>query len=77
MKFSKARHFWTWFQKNRNTYLELPTKTKEEAIYYMRELVTHLIVYGTARIIYHCHQWPRLPGRPRLLKTTAVPANKH
>jgi hypothetical protein len=46
MKFSKAKHFWTWFQKNANTYLELPTKTKEEAMYCMRELFTHLLAYG-------------------------------
>ena len=46
MKISKAKHFWTWFQKNNKTYLELPRGTKEELIYYMRELFAHLISYG-------------------------------
>src|SRR5689334_2529912 len=43
-KLSK-RHFWEWFEKHNQEYLELNKKTKKEANYWLNELNTHLRAY--------------------------------
>ena len=43
-KLSK-RHFWEWFRRHQNEYLELHNKTKKEASYWLNELNAHLRAY--------------------------------
>lgn len=46
MRFSKPKQFWHWFQRNKDTYHNLPTSTKAEVLYLMREMSMHLAAYG-------------------------------
>jgi hypothetical protein len=39
------RHFWEWFRRHNNEYLELNKKSKKEATYWLRELDAHLRAY--------------------------------
>ena len=39
------RHFWEWFKRHNNEYLELRTKSKKEAAYWLCELNAHLRAY--------------------------------
>lgn len=43
-KLSK-RHFWEWFKRNNKEYLDLHSKTKKEAAYWLSELNAHLRAY--------------------------------
>lgn len=39
------RHFWEWFKRHNIEYLELQSKSKKEAAYWLRELSAHLRAY--------------------------------
>jgi hypothetical protein len=39
------RHFWEWFKRHNQEYLELNHKSKKEATYWLRELDAHLRAY--------------------------------
>jgi hypothetical protein len=40
------RHFWEWFKRHHQEYLELNKKSKKEAGYWLNELDAHLRAYG-------------------------------
>jgi hypothetical protein len=46
MRFSKPKQFWHWFQRNKDTYHNLPACKNAEALYLMREMSMHLQAYG-------------------------------
>lgn len=39
------RHFWEWFKRNNQEYLELNKKPKKEAAYWLSELTAHVRIY--------------------------------
>ena len=39
------RHFWEWFKRHNNEYLQLDKKSKKEAAYWLHELNAHLRAY--------------------------------
>lgn len=45
MSYLPKRHFWEWFKRHNKEYLELRSKTKKEATYWVRELSAHLRAY--------------------------------
>src|SRR4051812_29398563 len=39
------RHFWEWFKRHQQEYLELRNKSKKEAAYWLQEMDAHLRAY--------------------------------
>ena len=56
------RHFWEWFKRHNQEFLDIKTKSKKEATYWLNELNTHLRAYF--KCFAYAIEWPPLqPAR--------------
>ena len=67
------RHFWEWFKRHNQEFLDIKTKSKKEATYWLNELNTHLRAYF--KCLKYAIEWP--PQQPARLIITVDGNARH
>lgn len=67
------RHFWEWFKRNNQEFLDIKTKSKKEVTYWLNELNTHLRAYF--KCLKYAIEWP--PQQPARLIITVDGNARH
>jgi hypothetical protein len=70
MKFSKAKHFWTWFRRNLDKYAAPPTESNPETVYHLNELSMHLLAFGRGIGMELSWPAPGMEGNATLIITS-------
>ncbi|WP_276482331.1 hypothetical protein [Paraflavitalea pollutisoli] len=71
MKPSKIRHFWEWFERHHQTFLDFESLTRTERQYWLAELDGHLAVYN--RFLMPLLEWDTIHSTQKCqLTITAV-----